>query len=250
MSVVSNLSDVLNKKRAAIYTRYSCDMSRPQSLEDQERGCREYAETQGWIVLDDFVRSDAAMTGRKLKNRIALESLIADAQLKPRPFDVLIVDELSRLARKLKDVLSMAEILRHFGVKIYVLAQKLDSDDQNFGTLITMYGMMDEQNSAHMRHRVLRGQEGRIRDGFLTGSRCFGYRGMPVQNMERPDLQGRAGLKGVKWEVIESEAATIRRIYELFANGHSAYQICLKLNEENVPAVRKARIGPFGTLTW
>lgn len=137
-----------------------------------------------------------------------------DAQHKPRPFDVLMVDETSRLARKLKDVLSLVEILRYFGVKLYSLSQQLDSDDPNFSTLIAMHGMIDQQNSTHMRHRVRRGQEGRIRDGFLTGSRCFGYRSVPVRNPERPDLQGRAGLRGVAWEVVESEAATIRRIYE------------------------------------
>lgn len=57
MSMISNNpTDVRNKKRVAIYCRYSADMSRPQSLDDQERGCRKYAEAQGWVVLDSYVR--------------------------------------------------------------------------------------------------------------------------------------------------------------------------------------------------
>src|SRR5579872_1925728 len=146
MSIVSSApTDVANTKRVAIYLRYSADMSRPQPLEDQERECRVYAVTRGWVVLDSFVRRDVAKTGRRLKHRNALKSLIEDAQQKPRPFDVLVVEELSCLSRQLSDVLSLAETLRHLGVKVYVLAQQLDSDDDNFNMMLAMWGLIDEQ---------------------------------------------------------------------------------------------------------
>ena len=235
--------------RAAIYTRYSCNMSRPASLEDQERNCRRIAEEKGWTVLDGYVRSDAAKTGRKLQNRDGLNSLLAEIELKPRPFDVIVIDELSRLGRREKDVLGIIDELKFYGVKLYVVAQRLDSDDPNFKMLLNIHTIIDSQNSEHLRHRVRRGHEGVVRKGFTSGSRCFGYRSVPVLNAARPDLQGRAAIEGVKWEIIESEAATIRRIFQLYADGLSDHQITLKLNLERVPAARNPRIGS-GRTFW
>ena len=82
-------------------------MQRPASLEDQERNCRNCADEKGWIVLNNDVKGDAAKTGKMIHQREALDFLMTEAQMKPRPFDVLVVDELSRLGRKLKDILEL-----------------------------------------------------------------------------------------------------------------------------------------------
>jgi site-specific DNA recombinase len=242
-----NLQIAGTQPRAAIYSRYSSDMQRPASLEDQERNCRSLAAEKGWIVLDGYVRGDKAMTGKMGKNRPALNFLIDAVQRKPRPIDVLIVDELSRLGRKLKNILELSDILKHYGVKLYIVAQKLDSDDPNFSTLVTLHGMVDEQNSERTRHRVLRGQEGRVREGYSSGSRCFGYRS--VQDIDsNGSLQGRAALRGVRWEIIEEQAKTIRCIHQMYADGMSDYLIAMRLNDEGVPAARKPKYGPDRTV--
>lgn len=235
--------------RAAIYGRYSSDMQRPASLEDQERNCRALATEKGWIVLDEYVRGDRAMTGKMAKNRPSLNFLIDSVQRRPRPFDVLIIDELSRLGRKLKNVLELSDLLKHYGVKLYVVSQKLDSGDPSFSLLITFSGMMDEQNSDSLRHRVLRGQEGRVRKGYSSGSRCFGYRSEMEMSADQ-SLQGRAAILGVRWAIVEEQAKTIRRIHEMFADGMSTCQISRQLNEEGVPAAREPKIGSTGRKVW
>ena len=242
------LPDGTPRKRAAIYMRYSSNMQRPASLEDQERNCRKCADDNGWLVADRYVRGDAAKIGRTMQNRPALDFLIHAAQEKNPPFDVLIVDEQSRLGRNLKDILELSAILKHCRIKLYIVARKLDSDDSNFQTILTITGMVDEQNSEQMRHRVLRGQEGRVLQGMASGSRCFGYRSVPVVDQDHPELQGRAGILGHRWNVVDTEAATIRRIYELYANGLSDFQIMKKFNDEKVAAARKPRIGPDHTV--
>lgn len=70
--------------RCAIYTRFSSDMQRPASLEDQERNCRTAAGKLGWTVLDDFVRGDRAASGTTLFGRDGLRSLIEAAKRQPR----------------------------------------------------------------------------------------------------------------------------------------------------------------------
>ena len=67
--------------RCAIYARYSSDLQRASSIEDQVRRCREYAARQGWVVLEEFVRSDQAITGAAMEGRRSLTTLITAAQV-------------------------------------------------------------------------------------------------------------------------------------------------------------------------
>lgn len=242
-------SSPVTPKRVAIYTRYSSDMQRPATLEDQERNCREYAGGQGWVVLDDYVCSDAAKTGRTLRHRQKLDYLLTASKEKQRPFDVLIVDEGSRLTRKLKDALTIADILQFYGVRLVIVNRKLDSDDPNFQNMITLIGMVDEQNSELMRHRVRRGQVGRARKGHKPGGRCYGYKSVSVMNVEHPELTGRAAIDGYKWQVYEPQAAVLRRIFRLYADGLSVSDIVTTLNREGIPAASPPRIAP-GRTWW
>src|SRR5216684_2700290 len=90
--------------RCAAYARYSSDLQRESSIEDQIRQCREGAESQGWVVLEDYIRFDQAISGAALAGRDALQSLLEDAKKKPRQFDKILVDDTSRLARNLPAV--------------------------------------------------------------------------------------------------------------------------------------------------
>lgn len=98
--------------RCAIYARFSSDLQRPTSIEDQIRDCRQLAAEKGWTIAEDFVRFDQAKTGATMAQRDALKSLLADAKRKPPAFDCLLVDDTSRLARYLPDVLSLNDSLR------------------------------------------------------------------------------------------------------------------------------------------
>src|SRR5216684_4551644 len=42
----------------AINARFSSDLQRPTSTEDQVRRCREFAAHQGWSIVEEFVRFD------------------------------------------------------------------------------------------------------------------------------------------------------------------------------------------------
>ena len=82
--------------RCAIYARYSSDLQRESSIEDQIRKCREFAERRGWPVSEEYVRSDSAVSGATLGPRPALSELLALVSRKPRPFDRILIDDTSR----------------------------------------------------------------------------------------------------------------------------------------------------------
>jgi site-specific DNA recombinase len=226
---------------AAVYSRYSANMQRPASLEDQERNCRNFANKEKWIVLPDYVRSDAAKTGRKRKER-ALQDLIESAKERPRPFDILIMDEPSRMARKIDHVIDMCNKLIHQGVLVVFATRIIRSDDPNFINNLTFTAMADQLNSDQLADRVHRGHEGRVLAGMSTGSRCFGYCSEWVPDPNKPWATTRADMLGVKWVPIPSEAAVVIRIYEMFADGQTVHEISMKLNADKVPAARKSRV--------
>jgi DNA invertase Pin-like site-specific DNA recombinase len=80
MKILTNNSQDSGPVRVAIYARYSCDLSKPTSIDDQVRECRAAAEQNGWIVLDEYIRFDAAISGRCLAGRDGLDALIKLAE--------------------------------------------------------------------------------------------------------------------------------------------------------------------------
>ena len=74
-------------KRCAIDARYSSDLQRETSIDDQVRLCREYAERQGWEVTATL--KDRALSGSSVENRPGYQMLMAAALAVSPPLDVI-----------------------------------------------------------------------------------------------------------------------------------------------------------------
>jgi site-specific DNA recombinase len=216
--------------RVAAYARYSTDRQNPLSCDDQLAKARAFASERGWIYSQENVWTDSEASGATL-DRLGLRLLLAAAESKPRPFDVLLVEDASRLSRKQADVLNLCERLSFAGVKIHFISQGIDSGDEKFQLLLLARGMIDQLFLADTAKRVRRGLEGLIRRGLHTGGRCYGYR-----SRKDPD--------GTRLEIYEPEAIVVRRIFYLYADGNSLKTISKKLNAESVisPQPQKGRL--------
>jgi DNA invertase Pin-like site-specific DNA recombinase len=179
-----------------------------------------FAERQGWVIVEEFVRFDEAKSAATLAGRDALSFLLSAAKSKPSAFDCLLVDDTSRLARYLPDVLSMNDRLRYYGVFIYAVAQRLDCREKTSRPLLTLHGMMDEQFLVSLAEKVHRGQEGRALKA-QPGGKCYGYRNIPIEDPTRSAKYGRSAVSGVRLEIVEEEATVVRRIFETYARGGS-----------------------------
>ena len=74
---------------AAIYARYSSDLQREASIEDQNRICRERAAKEGWSVHQCY--SDRGTSGASLI-RPGIQKLLQDAQA--RRFEIVLAESL------------------------------------------------------------------------------------------------------------------------------------------------------------
>ena len=228
------------ERRCAVYSRYSSDLQRDSSIEDQIRKCRERAAANRWSIVEEFVLFDKASSGSSVMGRDALSDLISAAKRKPCPFDCVLVDDTSRLARNLSDSLRTIEILAFHGVAVVSVSQGIDSTQPGAKPLFTFNGMMDEQFLDGLRDKVHRGQEGRVIKGLHPGGRCYGYRNIPILDPTRTEKYGRPAVRGVQLEIIPEEAAVVRRIFELYAKGVGLAGIAYALNAEGVPSPRPA----------
>jgi DNA invertase Pin-like site-specific DNA recombinase len=216
-------------------------MQRDSSIEDQVRKCREFAEHRGWLVAEDYVRFDEAISAASLVQRVGLQSLIEAAKQRPRPFDRILIEDSSRLARNLEDALRIEAILRFNDVFVTSVSQGFDSQQKFSRQLLTLHGMMDEQFLVGLADKVHRGQEGRTLKGLLAGGRCYGYRNVPIEDHTRTGKYGRPAVSGVALQINDDEAAIVRRIFQLYADGAGLAAIAKKLNADRIPAPQPPR---------
>ena len=103
--------------RAVIYARYSTDLQREASIEDQVRICRQRIDREGWRLVATY--SDAATSGAS-RLRPGYQKLLEGARA--GAFDVVVAEALDRLSRDQEDVAALYKQLRFRGVRILTLA--------------------------------------------------------------------------------------------------------------------------------
>ena len=73
--------------RAAIYARYSSDLQREASIDDQIRECTNYVQREGWSISNTY--ADAALSGSSIALRPEFTRMMLDARADK--FDVIVV---------------------------------------------------------------------------------------------------------------------------------------------------------------
>lgn len=220
--------------RLAFYLRYSNDKQSPMSCEDQLRRCQELARRYGFPTNHAKVYSDAALsgTGKDDTKRVAYHQLIAAWE--GNEFDVLIVDEWSRLTRNGIEHAQMVQRLEDNRRIRLITANGLDTDLPNWQLSAALFGMVGQQSTRDTQYRVARGMIGQLERGYMVAPLVFGY------NLKHEyDDSGRR--IGTRWVVYEAQAAIVREIYERRELGQSMHQIARWLNETQVPTSRQAR---------
>jgi site-specific DNA recombinase len=203
------------------------------SIDDQIRKCRQYAEAHGLKILEEHIYRDEALSGVGA-DRPALKRILQVALSVARPFAAILVDDTSRLSRTTEDALSIFKRLNFAGVQLIAVSQGINSDHEQSEMLVTMHGLMDSQYVRELAKKTHRGMEGLALRGLHTGGRIFGYDAVSI---------GEGA--GKKLVVNPSEAAIVKRIFELSAGGHSLKSITRTLNAEHVssPRPREDRVG-------
>jgi site-specific DNA recombinase len=215
--------------RCAIYARYSSDLQSPTSIEDQVALCRAYAERQGWTVVATF--EDAALSGFGVEQRPGYQQLIAAALAAEHPFEVILVEDLSRLTRDMAETLRLYHRLRLKGIDLVGVSDGIATSRHGAKVHLAVKGLVNELYLDDLRDKTHRGLTGRVQRGFSAGGRTFGYRTVPTSTEAK---LGKGGVSA-RIEIEPAEAEIVRRIFRAYAGGSSMKRIVFELNRERVP---------------
>jgi DNA invertase Pin-like site-specific DNA recombinase len=215
---------IVRKVRCAVYTRKSSEEGLDQefnSLDAQREACEAYAASQraeGWLLLQDRY-DDGGVSGGTLE-RPALKRLIG--HIEAGMVDVVVVYKIDRLSRSLMDFAKLVEVFDAQNVTFV-------SVTQSFNTTTSMGRLtLNILLSFAQFEREVIGE--RIRDKFAA-SRA---RGMWMGGWAPLGYD----IKDRKLLVNESEATTVRTIFERFARVGSATLLAKALAEEGVRTKR------------
>jgi site-specific DNA recombinase len=217
--------------KCAIYSRYSGDRQSPTSIDDQIRKCREFAQTRGWEVLSDHLYYDRAISGAS-SARDGLKRMITAANTKA--FECVLVDDSSRISRKLADALNVSEQLRFAGVQIHFISQGYDTGSPQSEVLTTVHGLVDGLFIRELGAKTKRGLEGKVLRRLHAGGRIFGYKSQPIEDPERRDQYGRPLIAAVRLVIDQDQAKIVRKLFGLYADGASIKAVAKQLNREGI----------------
>lgn len=221
--------------KAGIYARYSDDKQSDTSIEDQVRCCQELAQRHGLTVLDEHIFSDRAITGTELGIHKLEGYHAAFKAWDAGEFDVLFVDEVSRLSRDGVEQALLVRRLENNHRKILVTHNEgIDTRDADWQLRFGLHGLFAQQESRKIRARVGRGMIGQLERGYMIATPPFGY------DLKRTmDSDGRS--LGTSWVINEEEAKVVREVFAMREQGRSMHQIAAHLNTHGIPIVRKQR---------
>jgi site-specific DNA recombinase len=228
-------------ERCTLYGRYSSSHQRRASIPDQFRNGREGAAEKGWVVVEECIRSDEEKSGTSLFGRQGLQDLLVFAKQKPRPFDVIVIDDTSRFGRNVGDVFKLLDIFEHHGVRLYFVSDDLESGNEWFRDAFVAKARADEQFSRTHGKRVRRGRIGRFEAGFNPGGGCYGYRNEKVFDHTKKGEHGEPGIMGMRQVIDPEEEEIVLRIFNSYAAGMSYMDIVRLLNDQEVPPPQSTR---------
>lgn len=224
--------------RCAIYARYSSELQDKKSIEDQVRECKDFALKRGWEVLEGHIYFDKAVSGASTKDREGLKAMIRDALINPRPFDRILVDDTSRVARNTVDALRTFQKLKFRGIHLSYISQGIDTALETAEEIITLHGMVDSLYIRELSKKTHRGLKGRALAGLNAAGCPFGYKIDYIFDNSKKNKHGNPIAVGGRRVIEPSEAEIVKRIFEMYIGGMTPRKITEVLNAEGLPSPR------------
>ena len=214
-------SEIGLSARDAVYARYSSELQNPRSCADQITELRQVLERRGGRFDERLVFSDAEVSGG-VWARSGLQALLSAVEA--GRVGRIFVEDLSRLSRDKEDAARIEKLLAYRDVSIVTLDGMVYDGTSGSSLAFTFQSAGAAQYLKDLGAKTRRGLRGAHRDGKSTGGRCFGY---TVEN--------------AKIAIDELQAAVVRRIFALYAQGLGYAAIAEKLNADGVPQPRGRR---------
>lgn len=203
-------------KIAAAYIRVSTEDQTELSPDSQVKKIREYAETHGYVVPDEYIFHDDGISGRSTKKRQGFNHMIALAKSNPIPFEAILVWKFSRFARNREDSIVFKSMLKKRGISVISISEAVGDDKMSI-LVESLIEAMDEYYSVNLSEEVIRGMAEKVSRGKPVSIPPLGYK---IENGE--------------FIIDEETAPIVRRIFNEALTGKPCRNIAMDLNSDGI----------------
>ncbi len=187
-----------------LYARVSTDKQAQKdlSIPAQITAMREYAKTNGWKVVDNFVdEGESARTA----NRPELKRLLQYCK-EHKDINIVVVHKIDRLARNLVDHGTIKAILKQRGIRLVSVSEPFD--DNPVGHLMeNIMASMSEWYSANLGEEIKKASRIKLSRGEWPSKPPIGYKSTRDED------------KHVQHVPDPKTAPLVRQAFELFSTG-------------------------------
>ena len=184
---------------------------------------------KGWTITARY--EDKAISGATAE-RPGYQQMLQDA--KAKQFEMLLVDDFSRLSRDSIETETARRRLVHWGVRLIGVSDGIDTTHEGHELLSGFKGIMNQNFNTELRKRIKRGMIGQAEKQYWQGGRVYGYKLVPVLDPARTDPYGNPDRIGTRLELDPEQAKWVRWIFERYAEGQSPIKIVTELNRLGV----------------
>src|SRR5437016_11484067 len=211
---------------AAIYARKSTEQNgvgdEEKSVTRQIEHAKAYAARKGWLVDDDHLYVDDGISGAEFVKRPGFIRLMNALAPRP-PFEALVMSEESRLGREQIETAYALKQITDAGVRVFFYLEDRERtlDNAMDKVMLSLTNFASEMEREKARQRTYDAMLRKAKALHVTGGKVYGYNNV-------------RGASGVTRAIDVTEAAVIRRIFELYADGIGMLTIAHRLNDEHV----------------
>lgn len=220
-----NMTDINNtKKIVALYCRVSTieQAEEGYSIGEQERILIEYCNQHNYTVYRTY--ADKGISGKDIEHRPAIQELLYDASEKK--FNMVISWKINRMSRKLSDAIKIVETLEKYGITYRSYSEPFETDTPAGRMQFQMMALIGEFERSTIAQNVKMGMCAKAKQGeWCGGVAPLGYKWISMEKNEK------SSRKKSKLEIDETEAETVRLIYELYASGKGYKAIVNQINK-------------------
>ena len=207
------------KRRVAAYARVSTDEDEQlTSYQNQVEYYTRYIKSRpDWEFIGLY--ADEGISGLNTKKRSGFRQMVEDAM--NGRIDLILTKSISRFARNTVDSLVTIRELKAKGVEVFFEKENIYTFDSKGELMITIMSSIAQEESRSISENITWGMRKNMARGKVTMAygKFLGYR---------------RGADG-KPEIVEEEAEVVRRIYQLYLDGHTVREITRILTGDGIP---------------
>ena len=202
-------------KKVIGYVRVSSEIQKRKnnSIPLQKKKIKEYCSLNDFELID--VYEDDGVSGMSIDKRNGFKRMVEF--MKENKIDGIVVWSLSRLGRKMKDVVGFMDFLKSNNIGFFSIKENLSNDDKIGSLIMNILSSINEFEVEVIRERIKDVKRNKKENGEVYGRMMYGFdnvNGKMIENKE--------------------EKRIIRRVKNFRSRGWSWRRISNKLNDEGV----------------